>query len=100
MRTPASGKEQKDSDATVLVGDGMPDEDTVRGGTLGGLHRRDVPGRVETLLHWYPQQVELRIRPEAPQVEDDHHYVIDWQFLCQADPLTGQTDDSDNPHSH
>jgi len=59
----------------------MPNDESVLGGTIGGLHRRDVPDRVETLLGWYPQRVELRVRPEAPLVEDDHHYAIDWRVL-------------------
>ena len=71
----------------------MPDDDPVLGGTLGGLHRRDVPDRVETLLRWYPQEIELRVRPEAPQVRDDHHYAIDWQFL---DPAAAAGDRSDH----
>lgn len=59
----------------------MSNDRTVLGGTLGGLHRRDIPDRVATLLAWYPQTVELRIRPEVAWSADDHHYAIDWQVL-------------------
>lgn len=59
---------------------------------LGGLHRRNVPDQVETLLRWYPQQIELRVRPEAPHIEDDHHYAIDWRFLDPVRPSDYDTD--------
>lgn len=70
----------------------MPHDDTVLGGTVGGLHCRDVPARVDTLLRWYPQQIELRIRPEAPHIEDDHHYAIDWRFLDSIRPSGHDSD--------
>jgi len=62
----------------------MSEDNILLGGTLGGIHRRDVSERVATLLHWYPQQIELRIRPETPQADGNHHYAIDWQFLTPA----------------
>lgn len=76
----------------------MSDDDSVLGGTVGGLHRRDVPDRVETLLRWYHQQIELRVRPEAPQVAEDHHYAIDWRFLDPATTPAGASGDDGDLH--
>lgn len=70
---------------TMTVRRAMSGDNTVLGGTVSGLHRHDVPREVETLLRWHPQSIELRIRPEAPHVDDDHHYAIDWQFLDLPD---------------
>jgi len=70
----------------------MPDDDTLLGGTLGGLHRRDVPACVDILLDRYPQQVEFRIRPEAPRVDGDHHYAIDWKVLSPPDAPGSQSE--------
>jgi hypothetical protein len=64
------------NDGVEQLGFDEDDQTGVLGGSIGGLHRDDVPRVVSNLLNDRGRGVEIRTRPES--LPDDHHYAVEW----------------------